>query len=77
VLLLQIFNLFTYTHTIENFPFYHLELKGIIHPKMEIQSSFIQPQVVSNLYGFLYSQEQKMIFKKKFQKTTKKHYNID
>jgi len=28
-------------------------LKGILHPKMKMLSSFTQPQVVANLYEFL------------------------
>ncbi len=34
-------------------------LKGIVHPKMKILSSFIHPQVVPNLYEFLCSAEHK------------------
>jgi len=34
-------------------------LKGILHPKMKILSSFTHPQVVSNLYEFLSSAEHK------------------
>jgi len=33
--------------------------KGIVHPKMKILSSFTHPQVVQNLYEFLYSAEHK------------------
>ena len=32
-------------------------IKGIIHPKMKIQSSFTHPEVVPNLYEFLSSHE--------------------
>ncbi len=32
-------------------------LKGIVHPKMKILSSFTHPQVVPNLYEFLCSAE--------------------
>ncbi len=32
-------------------------LKGIVHPKMKILSSFIHPQVAPNLYEFLCSAE--------------------
>ncbi len=35
------------------------DLKGIIHPKMKILSSFTHPQVVPNLYEFLCSAEHK------------------
>jgi len=34
-------------------------LKGILHPKIKILSSFTHPQVVANLYEFLYSAEHK------------------
>jgi len=34
-------------------------LKGILHPKIKILSSFTHPQVVSNLYEFLSSVEHK------------------
>jgi len=34
-------------------------IKGIVHPKMKILSSFTYPQVVANLYEFLYSAEHK------------------
>ncbi len=34
-------------------------LKGIVHPKMKILSSFTHPQVVPNLYEFLCSAEHK------------------
>jgi len=37
-------------------------LKGIVHPKMKIRSSFTHPQVVPNMYEFLSSTEQKKIF---------------
>ncbi len=36
-----------------------LELKGIVHPKMKILSSFTHPQVVPNLYECLCSAEHK------------------
>ncbi len=36
-----------------------LGLKGIVHPKMEILSSFTHPQEVPNLYEFLCSAEHK------------------
>ncbi len=36
-----------------------LNLKGIVHPKMKILSSFTHPQVVPNLYEFLCSAEHK------------------
>ncbi len=40
--------------------FKHLKcLKGIVHPKMKILSSFTHPQVVSNLYECLCSAEHK------------------
>jgi len=32
-------------------------IKGIVHPKMKILSSFTHPQVVPNLYEFLSSAE--------------------
>ncbi len=35
------------------------DLKGIVHPKMKILSSFTHPQVVPNLYEFLCSAEHK------------------
>jgi len=34
-------------------------IKGAVHPKMKLLSSFIHPQVVSNLYGSLSSVEHK------------------
>ncbi len=34
-------------------------LKGIVHPKMKILSSFTHPQVVPNLFEFLCSAEHK------------------
>ncbi len=34
-------------------------LKGIVHPKIKIRSSFTHPQVVPNLYGCLCSAEHK------------------
>jgi len=34
-------------------------LKGIVHPKMKILSSFTHPQVVANLHEFLSSSEHK------------------
>jgi len=34
-------------------------LKGIVHPKMKILSSFTHPQVVPNLYVFICSAEHK------------------
>ncbi len=34
-------------------------IKGIVHPKMKILSSFTHPQVVPNLYEFLCSAEHK------------------
>ncbi len=34
-------------------------LKGIVHPKMKILSSFTHPQVVPNLYEYLCSAEYK------------------
>jgi len=34
-------------------------LKGTLHQKMKILSSFTQPQVVANLYEFLSSAEHK------------------
>jgi len=34
-------------------------LKGIVHPKMKILSSFSHPQVVPNLYVFICSDEHK------------------
>ncbi len=34
-------------------------LKGIIHPKMKITSSFIHRQVVPNLFEFISSAEHK------------------
>ncbi len=34
-------------------------LKGIVHPKIKIMSSFTHPQVVPNLYEFLCSAEHK------------------
>ncbi len=34
-------------------------LKGIVHPKLKILSSFTHPQVVPNLYEFLCSAEHK------------------
>ncbi len=37
----------------------HARLKGIVHPKMKILSSFTYPQVVPNLYEYLYSAEHK------------------
>jgi len=37
----------------------HLCLKGIVHPKMKIMSSFTRPQVVPNLCEFLSSAEPK------------------
>ncbi len=36
-----------------------IRLKGIVHPKMKILSSFIHPQVVPNLYECLCSAEHK------------------
>jgi len=36
------------------------DLKGTVHPKMNILSSFTHPQVVSNLYEFLSSVEHKI-----------------
>ncbi len=36
-----------------------LKLKGIVHTKMEILSSFTNPQVVPNLYEYLSSAEHK------------------
>ncbi len=38
------------------FKFY---VKGIVHPKMKIVSSFTHPQVVPNLYEWLCSAEHK------------------
>jgi len=35
-------------------------LKGTVHPKIKIRSSFTRPQVVPNLYEFLSSAEQKI-----------------
>jgi len=40
----------------------HTILKGIVHPRMKIMSSFTQTQVVPNLYEFLSSAEQKMTY---------------
>ncbi len=37
----------------------HAIVKGIVHPKMKILSSFTLPQVVPNLYEFLCSAEHK------------------
>ncbi len=37
----------------------HLDVKGIVHPKMNILSSFTQSQVVPNLYECLCSAEHK------------------
>ncbi len=37
----------------------HITLKGIVHPKMKIISSFTHPQVVPNLYECLCSAEHK------------------
>ncbi len=37
----------------------HRKLKGIVHPKMKILSSFTHPQVVPNLYECLCSAEHK------------------
>jgi len=34
-------------------------LKGIVHPKMAILSSFTHPQVVPNLFEFISSAEHK------------------
>ncbi len=34
-------------------------LKGILHPKMEIMSSFTHPLIFQNLYDLLSSEEQK------------------
>ncbi len=34
-------------------------IKGIVHPKMKILSSFTHPQVIPNLYAFLCSTEHK------------------
>jgi len=34
-------------------------IKGIVHPKMKILSSFTHPQVVPNLHDFLSSAEHK------------------
>ncbi len=39
--------------------FNDVALKGIVHPKMKILSSFTHPQVVPNLYEFLCSAEHK------------------
>ncbi len=35
------------------------EVKGIVHPKMKILSSFTHPQEVPNRYGYLCSVEHK------------------
>ncbi len=43
----------------ENRLFLVLSLKGIVHPKMKILSSFTQPQVVPNLYECLCCAEHK------------------
>ncbi len=44
-----------------------IDLKGIVHPKMKILSSFTHPQVVPNLYGCLWPAEHKRkIFWRKF-----------
>ncbi len=40
-------------------PHFVLNIKGIVHPKMKILSSFTHPQVVPNLYECLYSAEHK------------------
>ncbi len=37
----------------------HDKIKGIVHPKMKIVSSFTHPQEVPNLYEFLCSEEHK------------------
>ncbi len=37
-------------------------VKGIVHPKMKILSSFTHPKVVPNLYEFLSSAEHKNVF---------------
>jgi len=34
-------------------------IKGILHPKMKILLSFTHPQVVANLYEFIFSAEHK------------------
>jgi len=36
-----------------------LLIKGLVHPKMKILSSFTHPHVVSNLYVFICSAEDK------------------
>ncbi len=41
------------------------QLKGIVHPKMKILSSFTHPRVVPNLYEFLCSAEHKGRYLKK------------
>ncbi len=45
-------------------------LQGIVHPKINILSSFTYPHVVPNLYEFLSNVEQKKIFKKMLKKQT-------
>jgi len=41
-------------------------LKGIVHPKMKILSSFTHHQVVPNLYAFLSSAEHKRKYLKEY-----------
>ncbi len=49
-----------YNASQEYFRFFkYLSLKGIVHPKMTILSSFTHPQVVPNLYECLCSAEHK------------------
>ncbi len=45
-------NIYTYLHV-------YIYIKGIVHPKMKILSSFTHPQVVPNLYQCLCSAEHK------------------
>jgi len=52
---------------VTNVPFRHLlvwsvksiQLKGIVHPKLKILSSFTHPEVVPNLFVFICSAEHK------------------
>ncbi len=56
-----------------------LQVKGIVHPKMKILSSFTHPQVVSNLYEFLCSAKHKeeffFILKKVYNQTVLGHHS--
>ncbi len=44
--------------------FFFMLVKGIVHPKMKILSSFTHPQVVPNLYEFVLPNTKEDILKK-------------